>query len=301
MSDPDRQASVPRPFVDAGIPTSRVHVDLAALTHTGARPNNEDAFAVIRLGRFMEVVSSSLPESDLPRRVDDTSHLLIVADGLGGAEGGEVASRMALASMVEQVLRSPRWALKLDDPVSRENEIRELLLRTRAYLQSMHATIRERQAQDPRFGRMGTTITSAYSVGDDLFIMHVGDSRAYSLRNGRLFRITRDHTVAQEYAEMGRLDPSEVASHPLSHVLTNAVGAPVDTIEFDSHHRDIEDGDRLLLCSDGLTKVATEDEIAAVMAAHPTSEAACRALVELTLAHGAPDNVTVVVAGYRID
>ena len=288
------------PFVDTGIATSRVHADVAALTHPGARSNNEDAYVVYRIGRFMERVSSNLPERDLPKRYDDSGHLLIVGDGVGGAAGGEVASRTALHSLVNEIVRSPKWALKLDDPTTRESEIRELVERSRAYLQHMHTVIRERQAADPRYEGMGTTFTSAWAVGGDLFIMHVGDSRAYVLRRGRLVRITHDHTVAQEYADLGQLGQAEVAKHPMSHVLTRALGAPSDTIVSDMHHRDIEDGDRLLLCSDGLSAVASEDDIAAALKANPSSEAACKALVELALARGGPDNITVIVAGYSV-
>jgi len=288
------------PFVDSGIPTSRVHADIAARTHPGARPNNEDAYVACRLGRFMERISSSLTERELPARYDDSGHLLIVGDGVGGAAGGEVASHTALLTLVGQILRSPKWALKLDDPATRETEISELIARSRAYLQQMHAVIRERQAEDPRYEGMGTTFTSAYTVGGDLFIMHVGDSRAYVLREGRLFRITRDHTVAQEYADLGKLKQSEVGQHPLSHSLTRALGAPVDLLQSDTHHRDIEDGDRLLLCSDGLTKVASEEDIAATLGANPSSEDACRALVDLALSRGGPDNITVIVAGYTV-
>ena len=301
MSDPhELNPPAATPFVEMGIPTERVRADIAALTHRGSRPNNEDAYVVYRLGRFMERVSSNLPEGDLPRYYDDSGHLLIVGDGVGGAQGGEVASRTALLSLVGQILRSPKWALKLDDPATRESEIEQLMARSHAYLQHMHEVIRERQRLDPKYAGMGTTFTSAYSVGGDVFIMHVGDSRAYQLRAGRLFRITHDHTVAQEYADTGRLKQTEVERHPLGHVLTRALGAPVEKLVSDTHHRDIEDGDRLLLCSDGLTSVASEADIAAVLNAHPTSEAACRALVDLVLERGAPDNVTVIVAGYAV-
>jgi protein phosphatase len=224
-----------------------------------------------------------------------------VVDGVGGAEGGEIASRTALLTLVRGIIGSPKWALKLDDPASRESEIRELMARSRLYLQQMHNKIRQRQEQDPRFEGMGTTFTSAYTVGNDLFIQHIGDSRAYALREGRLFRITRDHTLAQEFADRGELSQSEVANHPLGHVLTKAIGGPAERIETDTHHRDIEDGDRLLLCSDGLTKVASEDDIAATMLAHPGSAAACKALIDLVLSRGAPDNVTVIVARYSIE
>lgn len=301
MSDPEELPHTPMtPFIDAGIATSRVKVDIAAQTHQGGRSNNEDAYVVYRLSRSMERVSSNLPEGDLPERSDDTGYLMIVGDGLGGAKSGEVASRTALVTLADSIIRSPKWALKLDDPATRENEITELVERSRAYVQRMHAVIRERQEQDPRYEGMGTTFTSAYTVGGDLFVMHVGDSRAYQLRNGRLFRITRDHTVAQEYANVGKLKQSEVDQHPMSHVLTRALGAPVHTLESDTHHREVEDGDRLLLCSDGLTKVVSEDEIAATLTANPLSADASRALVDLALKNGGPDNITVIVAAYRV-
>lgn len=302
MSDQDAQTPPPATqFVERGIPTNRVQADIAALTHQGARANNEDAYVVYRIGRFMECVSSNLPEGELPPRYVDSGHLMIVGDGLGGAKAGEVASHTALLTLVESIARQPKWALKFDDPATRDNEVDELINRSRAYLQHMHAVIRERQAQDPRYEGMGTTFTSAYCVGGDMFVMHVGDSRAYELRNGRLYQITRDHTVAQEYANQGRLPQSEVDQHPMNHVLTRALGAPVETIESDTHHREIEDGDRLLLCSDGLTKVVSEEEIAAAMTANPVSADACRALVDLALAHGGPDNITVIVAAYRVE
>ncbi len=300
MSDHESRPAAAPPFVETGIPTHRVRVDIAALTHQGSRPNNEDAYVVFRLGRFIERIASNLPEGDLPAHMDETGHLLIVGDGVGGSEGGETASRTALLTLVEGIMRSPKWALKFDDPATREREVDELLARSRAYLQLMHATLHERQREDPRLERMGTTFTSAYTVGGDLFIMHVGDTRAYVMRAGRLFLVTHDHTLAQHWADEGRLGQAEVVEHPLSHVLTRAVGGPGETLESDIHHRDIEDGDRLLLCSDGLTKVASDEDIAAALAGHATSEAACRALVDLVLARGAPDNVTVIVAGYTI-
>jgi protein phosphatase len=285
---------------DIGIPSHRVHADIAAMSHQGSRPNNEDAYVVYRLGRFMECVSSNLYADDIPTRYDEAGYLMIVGDGIGGHEGGEVASRTAILTLIETLLRAPKWALKLDDPATRESEIRELTARSQHYLKGMHRLLKQRQAEDPRYEGMGTTFTSAYTVGEDLFIMHIGDSRAYALRNGRLVRITRDHTLAQEYADLGLLGQAEVSEHPLNHVLTRALGGPGETLQTDTHHRDIADGDRLLLCSDGLTKIASEEDIQSVLNAHPTSDAACQGLIDLALARGAPDNITVIVAGYRV-
>lgn len=302
MSEPTGNPEPPAPhYEDAGIATTRVKADIAALTHTGSRENNEDAYAVFRVGRAMDCIASNVADGALPRHFEDTGYLLIVGDGLGGAKAGEIASSTALHTLVESIARQPKWALKFDDPATRDTEIDELIARSRAYLQHMHAAIRARQQADPRYEGMGTTFTSAYTVGGDMFIMHVGDSRAYELRGGRLYRITRDHTVAQEYANMGKLPQSEVENHPMSHVLTRALGSPSEDVESDTHHRDIEHGTRLLLCSDGLTKVASEDDIARVLAANVVSADACRALVDLALERGTPDNVTVIVARYEVN
>src|SRR5207248_10541695 len=127
---------------------------------------------------------------------EDAGTMMIVADGLGGHEAGDVASRSALITTLQLILRSPRWALKLDDPATRENEIRELLARSRGYLSAVHAALRRQAAEDPRLQGMGTTLTGAYTVGGDLFVLHVGDSKAYLMRGGVLRKITHDHTVA---------------------------------------------------------------------------------------------------------
>jgi serine/threonine protein phosphatase PrpC len=280
----------------------RVSLDVAALSHQGkVRDANEDAFAVFRMGRYLERVASSVPEADLPSRHEDGACIMILADGLGGHEAGDVASRTALITSFELILRSPRWALKLDDPVTRNAEIRELLARAQGYLHGLHAELRRLAAGDPRLAGMGTTFIGAYSVATDLFVMHVGDSKAYLIREGAMNKITHDHTVAQEYADRGMIPQEEVASHRMQHVLTRAVGGPDENLEGDTHHLRIVHGDRLLLCSDGLTDMVDEQEIRAALAAHPASDAACRALVDLALERGGRDNVTVIVAGFAVE
>lgn len=292
-------ASVP----PQGAAPGPVHVlaDVAALTDRGkTRDNNEDSYVVFRMGRYLERVSSSIPEAELPSRFEDAGHLMIVADGLGGHVGGEVASRSALVTALQLILRSPRWALKLDDAATREREIEELLVRSRGYLARVHTALQEKAAGDASLVGMGTTLTGAYSVGRDVFVLHVGDSKAYLFRDGVMTRVTRDHTVAQAYADRGMIAQDEVPGHRLAHVLTRAIGGPEDQLEGDMHHLEIRHGDRVLLCSDGLTDMVTDADIAATLAAHPASEAACRALVDLALERGGRDNVTVIVAGYSL-
>jgi PPM family protein phosphatase len=300
MSNPSEQADTTGGSSRAGTgASSRIRVEVAALTDPGTvRDRNEDAHAVFRIGRFLERVTSSLPASDLPERSEDVGHVMIVADGLGGHEAGEVASRTAIATTLEMVMRSPRWTLRLDDPATREAELRDIHDQALHYLELMQNAVRERAASDPSMTGMGTTFTGVYAVGRDLFVTHVGDSKAYVFRDGTLRKITRDHTLAQEYADLGMISQEEVATHRLHHVLTRAVGSHEQTPEADFHHLRLSLGDRLLLCSDGLTDMADESEIATVLQQHPRSEAACRALVDLALAGGGRDNITVIVAAF---
>lgn len=297
---PPENPSDPIIITPSSVPAERVHAEIAGSTHPGVRPNNEDAYVIFRIGRFMERVDSNIPASELPTRQEESGHLLLVADGVGGAEGGEVASRVSLRKVLDLVLRAPRWALKLDDPATREAEIRGLVMRSRAYLQQMHAAVREIQAQSPELSSMGTTLTGAYTVGADMFVMHVGDSRAYLLRDGKLMRLTRDHTLAQQYADLGLVPQDAVDQHPLGHVLTRALGSPVDKLESDMVHVVLQDGDVLMLCSDGLTKMIDEARIVSLLQTHTVTTDACRELVKAALLSGGKDNVTVIVARYSI-
>ena len=277
-----------------------LRLDVGALSHCGhVRAVNEDAYLVFRIGRYLERVMSNVPEAELPSRYEDSGYLMMVADGLGGQAAGEVASRSALVTTLQLILRSPRWGLKLDDPATREREIRDMLDRTRGYFAGVHETLRKQADQNPHLAGMSTTFTGAYMLGSDLFVLHVGDSKADLLREGLLSKITHDHTVAQEYADLGVIPQEEVAGHRHHHVLTRALGGPEPDTKADIHHLGVAGGDRLLLCSDGLTDMVSEGEIARVLGGAGTSEDACGALVDLALEHGGRDNVTVIVAGFR--
>ena len=297
MTNPSK---LPADSAARGLPLAvAMRVDVAALTDRGkVRDLNEDAFAVVRMGRFLQRIASSLAPEELPELTEDAAHVLIVADGLGGHEAGDVASRTAILSTIEKVMASPRWSLRLDDPATREAELRDIHEQAARYLENMQNAVRERAAADPSMTGMGTTFTGAYVVGLDLFVNHVGDSKAYLLRGGMMQKITRDHTMAQEYADLGMISQDEVATHRLHHVLTRAVGSHEETPLADFHHLRLRSGDRLVLCSDGLTDMSTEPEIAAVLQRHPASAEACRALIDHALERGGRDNVTVIVAGF---
>ena len=205
-----------------------------------------------------------------------------VADGLGGHQGGEVASAAAvepLAALDGRDLATPAEAAEaLAGAIAEAN-----------------SAILERAAADPSLWGMGTTVTAAAVAGDLLQLAHVGDSRAYLLRDGTLDQRTTDHTVVGELVRRGRLTPAQAAIHPERSILTRAVGLdpriPVDTPD----PIDLHPGDQILLCSDGLTEAVADPQITEILSAHPDGNAACTALIDAANDAGGPDNITVVL------
>jgi len=285
----------PRPF------SSLVAIDFGAMTHAGnVRPNNEDAYIIYRSGRYWEKVKTSLEAGELPERSDEMGYGMAIADGMGGAAAGEVASSMAIRVLVSLILNAAKWALKLDNPETREVELQEVKERAEAYFQRVDHTLMEYTEAYPKLKGMGTTLTGAYSFGDDLFILHIGDTRAYLFRQTNLKRLTHDQTMAQALADAGAIPQDDVSTHRLRHTLTSCLGGESRKIQMEIRHLRLMDGDRLLLCSDGLTDMVSDPEIAEVMRATEGSAQACPALVNLALQKGGKDNVTVVLARYSI-
>jgi protein phosphatase len=282
-------AERPRPF------SSLVRVDLGARTDQGrVRPNNEDHYLVARVDRALETLRTSLPEGDLPAKFEEVGYILIVCDGMGGAAAGEVASKQVIHLAVNLLLSRAKWHQKIAP-----SEVGEVLERMRRDVRRVDAALVEQARAEPALHGMGTTVTAAYSVGADLFLVHVGDSRAYLYRRGKLHQLTPDHTMAQHLADAGFISQDEVAHHRLRHVLTNVMGGPGEVAAFVDHLR-LFDGDVLLLCSDGLTEMVEDAAIAEVLAGQPSSEAASSALVDRALERGGKDNVTVLVARYTL-
>jgi protein phosphatase len=156
-------------------------------------------------------------------------------------------------------------------------------------------------AERPELRGMGTTLTMAYSQNDELFVAHAGDSRCYLGRERKLYRLTRDHTLVEEMVRHGLLPPEEASGHRLRHVITNAVGAGSPEIKVEVHKLDLESGDQLLLCSDGLTSMVRESEINDVLWSETEPVGACRRMVTLANQAGGKDNITVVVAQFTAD
>ena len=274
--------------------SSLVKVDIGALSDTGkVRPVNEDHFLVGNSGRYLDVTMTNIPEGALPLRSEEKAYGMVVADGMGGAAAGEVASREAISTLINLVLDLPDWILRLD-----ERTTKAAMNRAAYRYKQVDAAISEQAEQDPRLSGMGTTLTVAFSLGEDLILTHVGDSRAYLLRKGRLQQLTRDQTLVQALIDIGEITPEEASSHPMRHILTQALGQHKGKVNVEVQRIRLRDGDWLLLCTDGLTEMVPDDQILKLLDQPQSAESACRKLVDLALENGGRDNVTVIAAHY---
>jgi protein phosphatase len=220
---------------------------------------------------------------------------------MGGLLAGEVASQMAVRMSLEQLqIPGTKWGFKLNQCVKiSQHEARVLFEILNESVREIDRSITYRSEQDGRHQGMGTTLTMAFSVGIDLFIFHLGDSRAYLRRNHELTQLTEDHTVAQAMADSGYIAADEVSSHERRNELTNYLGGLHGRVRGDVRWLRLADGDRLLLCSDGLNDMVDDASIARILDKYDTANAAANALLEEALNRGGRDNVTVIVAGYK--
>ncbi len=275
----------------------RVAIQFGALTDPGAvRVNNEDHFLVARLSKSMQVCKTSLPGDGEAQVSEEEGYLIVVADGMGGAAAGERASALAVGSIEAFVLNTLQWFLHLGGP-----DEHALLTDLRQSLERADRTVIERARSNPAFHGMGTTLTMAYSVATDLFIVHAGDSRAYLFREGELEQLTSDHTLVPALIDGGAISPEDAKRHDRRHVVTNVIGGPREGVFAEIHKLVLLDGDTLLMCTDGLTGPVNDAAIIQVLNHHPDPEDACARLVDLALSRGGPDNVTAVVVRYQID
>ena len=242
----------------------------------------------------METLLTNLPEGTVPARHADSAYGMLVADGMGGAAAGEVASRTAIRTLVDLALQTPDWIMRFD-----EDHAPQILDRMNVRFQQLRDVLIERARSDPKLLGMGTTMTLALSLEAHLLVAHIGDSRAYLLRDGELHRLTHDQTMAQSLADAGAIRPEDVSKHPLRHMLTGVITTKAGEIPVELHHVPLADGDQVLLCTDGLTDMLADAAIAETLRRKEPAEAACHTLVDRALEAGGKDNVTVAVAKYR--
>jgi protein phosphatase len=238
---------------------------------------------------------TNLGEGVVPKRFDETAYGMLVADGMGGMAAGEIASSTALLRLLELVAQTPDWIMRMDQRENAATVIRRMTLRFR----QIDDELREQGETNPSVHGMGTTLTVAATLGADLFLSHIGDSRAYLFRGDKLHQLTKDHTLAQALIDAGIAGADDTVTRAMRHVLTAALGTTGEPTDPQVQRLHLNDGDQLLLCTDGLTEMMADNDIAAVLADASSSQAACQALIDLALAGGGKDNVTVVLARYR--
>jgi serine/threonine protein phosphatase PrpC len=266
-------------------------IDVFGMTHPGkVRRNNEDQFFIASLHKSMRVRQTSLQDLGVLGKHGDSSTLLIVvADGVGGAEGGELASGTAVETVAAHIVETVNCCYTRD-----VDEEHEFLAQLEDAVDRAHQQVLRRHASEDR--HPATTLTMVALIWPRAYVVHVGDSRAYYLRGGRLRQLTRDQTAFEELVDRGVLSDSQAQDPAVGHrwknVLTSAVGTD---FEPSIGLVDLQPGDVLLLCTDGLTKHVPDDDIVAIVGAGGSAEESCKRLVNLTLERGASDNVTVIV------
>lgn len=272
-------------------------VDAFGLSDPGrVRTRNEDAFLIASLERALVVEDSNLPLVHDPQLDSEGgASLFIVADGMGGMGGGDIASRVAVATVADHVISHMPLAGQVDLHAKlAQVSSPEIRMGLDGAIRAGDEQVRA-VAEKSAHPLMGTTLTMAYVLWPRLYIAHAGDSRCYLYRRREICRMTRDHGLGAELARPGavRGAPEE----GLANVLLNALGAGVD-MRPEITRYSLERGDKLLLCTDGLTKHVSDESLARVLARNVTAELACHELVAVANAAGGSDNITVLVARF---
>jgi protein phosphatase len=299
IDDPKEQlrAVVSRPletghFVPA---SSAINLEIGAASVRGrSNPQNTDHYLAIRLGRLQETVTTSLGASDLPSRFEEYSYAMLVADGLGGDVGAR-ASRVALSALAHLVIQYGRWNVRVSPETARE-----IAAQVEFFGGQVHGAVREASRLDCRLADMATSLTALYVAEDNLFFAHAGHSTAFLLRDGILIQLTTSHTLQQRRHAADRVVPVDRTKLDSGHRVTGMIGGRPAAPDLESEHIKLLTGDRLLLCTNGLTDVLTQDRIADVLAARRHAKEDCQQLIDLAVAEGSPDDVTVVLADYTV-
>jgi protein phosphatase len=290
IATPPRHSTPEPDTIHAESARPALTVESYGLTDPGRkRPSNEDQFLIARLNKSLDIQQTSLPVS-AHRTCKEDAYLFVVADGMGGEAAGEVASSMAVGALEAYMVDTFKWFL---NPDGREGM--ELASELRQALEQTDARLVARGQDDPALRGMGTTLTMGILHGHELLVAHVGDSRGYLVREGRSYRLTHDHTVSQEMVRRGVLSPEEAAVHPAHHVLTNVVGGHTAGVRVELVKVEVAPGDRVVLCSDGLSDHVPDDDVTAVVGGRGAPRSACEELVRLANERGGRDNITVIV------
>lgn len=257
------------------------------------RESNQDHFLIAQLNKSMLVTSTSLPLDEKSRLFGGIQgQLLVVADGMGGHAAGEKASSLAIDQLISRLLNSVHWFFQVDYDCEEDfiDALRDLL-------QDAHARILTEAHRNSHFGGMGTTLTMAHVVWPRLYVVHAGDSRCYLIRDGVAEQLTTDHTMARRLVETGGMDPEDESSSRWSNVLWNVLGGSGEgQLIAEVRRADLQPGDTVVLCSDGLYRHVKPDTLAKIVDESTDLETACARLIRIANEAGGEDNVTVVVS-----
>ncbi len=273
----------------------RGSMDVFGLTDIGRkRDQNEDQFLIADLSKSMNVHQTSLGLDHQTRLFGSSQgKVLAVADGMGGQAAGERASGVAIDAMVSYVLNTMRWFFQLDDDC--EDDLLDSLKES---LEHCQARLREEAEAIPDRQGMGTTMTLVYLIWPRLYVVHVGDSRCYLFRGGRLEQLTRDHTIAEKFIEEGAMNRDDAEATRWRNVLWNVIGGGSNELCPEVSRINLEIGDVVLVCSDGLTMHVSDAEIADQLSKGASAEETCGEFVKTANAAGGGDNITVIVARF---
>ena len=295
-NQPDSELAKPADETPPPPFSSLIAIDFYGMSDKGhVRTRNEDHFLVIRGGRAVETVMSNLGESQPGDLFEESAFGMVVADGVGGEAAGEIASRQAIYTLLSLALHTPDWNFRWGP-----RERNTVMWRMKDRFRRVNAALLRESANHASLSGMCTTMTCAVSYGDDLIVGHVGDSRAYLLHEDRLIRLTRDHTLGAQLVEDGTHTPNDRLVRELRNVLMQALGSRETECVPDVHDFLLEDGDQVLLCTDGLSDMVDDVLIESVLKDAPSAKAACQSLVDLALSNGGRDNITAIVARYSI-
>src|SRR5258705_1298575 len=263
-----------------------IRVQVFGKTDVGrSREHNEDRFLVADLTRKDASLQPQVRQHDLGER----GSLFVVADGMGGAAAGELASQMATDTIFAHLLKA--WNAEMEATPQR------FAHRLKEAVEVANANIHAHAKAHPEVRGMGTTTTAAGALGDHLYLTQVGDSRAYLVRGGEAHQLTKDQSLIQRLVEAGELTEEEAAHSERRNIILQALG-PDPKVKVDLTHQELRRGDVLVLCSDGLSGQIKKEEIARIVTATPDLAAVCDKLVALANERGGPDNITLVVARF---
>ncbi len=263
-------------------------------SHIGRRrETNQDQFLIAELNKSMLVSSTSLPLDTHSRLFGRTQgQVLLVADGMGGHAAGERASSLAIDHLIRELLNSIHWFF-----LDQEDSEPEFIENLKKLLQDAHSRILLESARHDSQRGMGTTLTMAHLAWPRLYVVHAGDSRCYLVRDRVAEQLTTDHTLARQLVESGGLKPEDEAGSRWSNVLWNVLGGHAGgQLIAEVHRADLQRGDAIVLCSDGLHRYVDRNQLGRIVSDCESPHVACRRLIDLANDAGGEDNITVIVS-----